>query len=252
MSNHRIELKDIPPLDRAVPIPLYYQLKQYILEQIKSGQWAAGYQIPAEQQFCDKFFISRPTVRQAISEMIAEGHLVRTNRLVSIPKPKMAGAFFNTLQSFNAEMQAKNLAPSTKVLCFDIREHEEAAAQLELGITGKCIYLERLRFADGEPIVWVETYLPHLQMDGLLSVDFEQASLYETIEERYPIKISRVDRIFEASSANAPEADTLGIKKGNPIFFVKTTAYDQNNHAIEFSIARYRGDKSKFMVSITR
>ena len=250
MNGQRIELINTQPLDKNVPIPLYYQLKQFILGQIKSGDWPAGSQIPAEQQFCDKFDISRPTVRQAITEMISEGHLTRVNRLVSVAKPKMAGDFFSKLQSFNVEMQAKNLRPSTKVLGIDIQRHQEAEEMF--GADSGVICLERLRFVDDEPIVWVETYLPYPSMESLLNVDFELVSLYETIEDRYPIKIARVDRIFEASAAGVREAGILGIKKGSPICYVKTTAYNQNDEPIEFSIARYRGDKSKFMVSITR
>jgi len=246
----RVDLNHVPLLDRSVPIPLYYQLKQYILEQIKNGEWPAGFQIPAEQQFCDKFNISRPTVRQAVSELVAEGQLLRAGRFVSIPKPKMAGAFFNTLQSFNSEMVAKNLQPSTKVLRLDVRRHEEAQERLQT--SSEVIYLERLRFADGEPIVWVETYLPQPAMQALLSVDFEKHSLYETIEKRYPIKISRVERIFEALAATVNEADILDVKKGSPICFVKTIAYNQHDEPLEFSMARYRGDKSKFRVCIER
>ena len=248
----QIVLRDVVELNRDVPIPLYYQLKQFILAQINSGDWPAGSQLPSEQQLCEKFGISRPTVRQAISELTAEGHLFRKQRKVTVPKPKMEGVFFNTLQTFDAEMRAKNLRPSTHVLTLDVRSYDVAAEKLGLRQDAPCIYLERLRFADEDPVVWVETYLPQETMAGLLSVDFEQASLYETIETKYQVRIQRVTRIFEAVLANAREAEILGVKKGSPICFVKTIAYSRHDEPIEFSLARYRGDKSQFMVNITR
>jgi len=250
--DNQIILTNVGALDRDVPIPLYYQVKRFIQDQIKSGSWPVGYQIPTEQQFCEKFDISRPTVRQAIGELISEGHLNRKHRKVTVSKPKMDGSFFSKLQSFNAEMQAKDLTPATRVLTLDVCGCIDVAEKLALEKDAECIYLERVRYADDDPIVWVETFIPHKSMPDLMSVDFEQSSLYETIEKKYQTRIERVDRIFEAALAGSREADMLGIDKGDPICFVKTTAYDQYNEPVEFSIARYRGDKSQFAVSISR
>lgn len=251
MSN-QIILSEIIALNRDVPIPLYYQLKQFILSNVKSGTWPVSYQIPSEQQFCEKFGISRPTVRQAISELTQEGHLTRKDRKITVSKPKMDAAFFSKLQTFNEEIRAKNLNPSTKVLSLDVRTCEEAQDKLNLNTGEQCIYLGRLRFADDDPIVWVETFLPYKSMEELLTVNFEKLSLYETIESKYSIRIERVNRIFEATLAGSREAEIIGVKRGSPICFVKTVAYNQHDEPVEFSIARYRGDKNQFIINIVR
>ncbi|MCL1863999.1 MAG: GntR family transcriptional regulator [Defluviitaleaceae bacterium] len=243
----QIILTDFPPLNKAIPIPLYYQLKQFILKSIKQGDWSPGLMIPSEHALCEAFGISRPTVRQAIKELVSEGHLTRANRHVLVSMPKMAGEFFSTLQSFNEEMKAKGLTPSTQVLSIGLRECPEASKNL--GVDGECICIERLRFADNEPIVWVETFLPpHYRK--LLDLDFTKVSLYESVNEMYQTEITWAERVFEATVAGTREADVLNIKKGAPLCFVKTLTFIQNDKAVEFSIARYRGDKSKFMVRI--
>jgi len=247
----QITINDASALNKSIPIPLYYQLKQYILEQIQSGHWSVGSTIPTEQQFCEIFGISRPTVRQAINEMVVEGHLNKWNRRVTVASPKVHGSFFDIVQSFNVEMRKKNLTPKTHVLSLELRESEEAAKKL--GLTDlSCIYLRRLRLADNEPIVLGETYLPYHSMSALLSLDFTDISLYETVEERYRIQISRVERVFEATLAGALESELLCVKKGSPICFVETVAYDQHDKPFEYSLARYRGDKNRFHVSISR
>jgi len=63
-------------LDKRSNIPLYAQLKDWILERIASGQFPAGQQIPSELILCEELALSRPTVRQAIAELVAEGTLV--------------------------------------------------------------------------------------------------------------------------------------------------------------------------------
>jgi len=245
----RIVLNHAIVLDKEVPIPLYYQLKQYILERISKGEWPSGEEVPPEAAFCDVFAISRPTVRQALRELAVEGHLARNGRHITVAKPKMTGEFFSTLQSFNVEMRTRGLTPSTQILYLGKRNCPEASENLLT--TGECICLERLRFADGEPLVWVETYLSP-ELTRLLDVDYTTESLYDAVNTHYNIQAKSADRFFEAIVAGSTEAKILGVKKGSPLCFVKTLTYDQNNNPIEFSIARYRGDKSKFMVRIAR
>ena len=56
-------------------VPLYCQLKNLILETIYNGDFEADQKIPSEQDFCEQYNISRPTVRQAINELTSIGQL---------------------------------------------------------------------------------------------------------------------------------------------------------------------------------
>ena len=48
-------------LDKNVPIPLYYQLKELIISEIKKGNYEENSMIPTEKEFSDIFSISRQT-----------------------------------------------------------------------------------------------------------------------------------------------------------------------------------------------
>ena len=64
-------------LDKTVPIPLYFQLKSLLLEEIKNGGYPVDGLIPTEKELSEMFQISRTTVRQAITELVQEGWLYR-------------------------------------------------------------------------------------------------------------------------------------------------------------------------------
>ena len=64
-------------VDRSSPLPIYYQLKVLIQDQINSGLWRPGDRIPTEGELCQTHGISRSPVRQALSELAREGVLVR-------------------------------------------------------------------------------------------------------------------------------------------------------------------------------
>jgi ABC-type glycerol-3-phosphate transport system substrate-binding protein len=66
------------PIDRNTPIPAYFQLKEYLKQQIHEGVWLPGEKIPTEAELCESYNISRTPVRQALKELVFEGLLTRT------------------------------------------------------------------------------------------------------------------------------------------------------------------------------
>ena len=65
-------------IDHASPIPLYYQLRLLLEEEIATGRFRPGDQIPTEAELCERYHISRTPVRQALLELTREGILLRT------------------------------------------------------------------------------------------------------------------------------------------------------------------------------
>ncbi|GAX89894.1 GntR family transcriptional regulator [Effusibacillus lacus] len=63
------------PIVRKSGIPLYVQVKESVLAEIKSGQWKAGDKLPTERELSEKLKVSRNTVSQAYQELEAEGIL---------------------------------------------------------------------------------------------------------------------------------------------------------------------------------
>ena len=77
-------------VDRSSPLPLHYQLKQHLLEKIESGEWKPNDLIPSEQEMQTSFGLSRITVRQALSDLVYEGLLIRERgRGTFVAPPKM-------------------------------------------------------------------------------------------------------------------------------------------------------------------
>ena len=240
--------------DKESPIPLYYQLKSELLRQIKCGELQVGDMIPSEVEFCKVLGVSRPTVRQALIELVSEGYLSRQKgRGTFVTKPKIDGRFFQKLESFNREMLQKGLTPSTRVLRFEVQSSQpDVCRRLNIPEDEKVIYLKRLRFADGEPLVLLETYLPYTPFVGLLKEDLERDSLYALLEEHYGTCVTRVSREIEAVNATAAEAHLLEITRNQAVCLVHTVAYTQEGTAVEYSVARYRGDRNRFTLELYR
>ena len=240
-------------IDKSVPIPLYYQLKTLILEEIQSGHYKANDMLPTEKEISAMFDLSRTTVRQAILELVHEGWLYRIkSKGTFVADQKLKQDFLNKLESFNDQITRIGKVPSTEVLELTVTEPDPrhiASLQLEKG--EKVIRLFRKRCADGEPIVTIKTFLPYSKCAFLLDGhDLVTERLYEILSASADTAIVRVDRIIEAVEATEEDARLLDYKKGKPIQHFKSTGYNAAGEPIEFSIAHYRGDRSSFEVSV--
>ncbi|MBQ9941833.1 MAG: GntR family transcriptional regulator [Christensenellaceae bacterium] len=238
-------------LDRNIPVPLYYQLKQFMIDQIEQGRLQEGDPVPPEEELCELLSISRATIRQAFSELVKEGHLKRQKaKGTFIARPKIQGDFFQTIESFNGEMRAKGLAPTTKVLECKVVRNESMADRLKLPPTTPIISLKRLRFADDEPMVYVDTFLSFEKYGSLMGEDLEKESLYELLHQRFGDLVYRVTRILRVELADRETAEMLGIKKGDPIYTVFTASFTRSDAPVAYSVSKYRGDLNEFRVDL--
>ena len=74
-------------IDPQLPIPLYFQLKTLLLEEILSGRYDPEERLPTEHELCQRYRISRTPVTRALSELADEGVILRHRRRGSFVNP---------------------------------------------------------------------------------------------------------------------------------------------------------------------
>ncbi|MDR1306604.1 MAG: GntR family transcriptional regulator [Treponema sp.] len=244
---------DTIKLDKSIPIPLYYQLKKQLLSLIRDASIGEGELLPPEFELCERLNVSRPTIRQAFSELVNEGYLTRhKGKGTFVSKPKVMDQFFSKLETFHDEMAEKGFNPATVVLKLEkILGPHEANEKLSIPLNAPLIYLSRVRSVNSVPLVYLETFLPYETCGKLMLVDFKVNSLYDSLEKIHGLRINRVRREFMAVNARQKEAELLQIARNKAISLVKTVAYSADT-PVEFSVARYRGDINQFSVELAR
>ncbi|MCI8466231.1 MAG: GntR family transcriptional regulator [Lachnospiraceae bacterium] len=240
-------------LNRTVPIPLYYQIKTFFIEHIQAGTLADGEAVPPEEELCALWDVSRPTVRQAFSDLVHEGYLNRLrSRGTHITRPKVNSDFIQKIQNYNQETERMGLVPSTKVLSLERQSAmEEVAEHLSLPPKASVLRLERLRFANGQPMVYVKTFLPSSPYADILeAADLEKESLYQTLEMHCNVRIGKLTRQIHAALADDYLARLLRMIPGSAILYISTVAYTEGGIPFEYSLASYRGDSYRMNVEL--
>jgi GntR family transcriptional regulator len=235
-------------------IPYYIQLMDILKENVQSGTWAPGDQIPGEQDLCELYGVSRTVVRQALLELELEGVINRRKgKGTFISLPKISEGLVQKLTGFYQDMLDRGLKPGTKVLHQDVGPANEKVAHfLNIEPGDQVIDILRLRYINEEPIQLVTTYIPFNICPGLAQVDLTNLSLYEYLEKECGIFIAKGRRYIEAVLANDSEAALLGIERGAPLIMLDSISFSESDQPIEYYHALHRGDRSRFEVELVR
>jgi GntR family transcriptional regulator len=125
---------------------------------------------------------------------------------------------------------------------------EAVATALGLDLGAPTLYLERLRMADGEPLLLEQVHLPAERFPGLLASDLEHGSLYGLLTERYGVRVAKAREFMEPVVLRAREARLLGRKPGTPALLIEGIASTAEGVPVELGRTYVRGDRTRYYV----
>jgi GntR family transcriptional regulator len=250
MVSSRLEEMAATGIDKQTPVPYHYQLRELLREEITSGRWAVGEHLPSERELCEKFALSRTTVREAIDALVHEGLLRRERgRGTFVSEPKILEGLLQTPTGFTDSMIEQGYSVVTQVLRQEIIPAPALISrELRLKSGEEVTVIDRLRFILNEPILFVTSYISAKIAPDLKQEDLVNNSLYQLLQARYGLTVTSAKRIMEAVAANETEAHLFNIRPGMPIMLIESTAYLPDGTPLEYFKARHRGDRTRFLV----
>ncbi len=143
-SSEMAQVPDTAAADpAAVTPPKYYAVKQHLLDLIVTLR--PGAPVPTERELASDLDTSRTTVRQALSELVVEGKLVRRQGSGTyVAEPKITWPLY--LASFTEQVQANGFTPSSQILRTGrIPAGVDLADKLGLAVRAPVYKVERVR-----------------------------------------------------------------------------------------------------------
>ena len=146
-------------------------------------------------------------------------------------------------------MQSRGLDPETRLIAARPEAAGEAVADaLELELGAPTLYVERLRLADGEPLLLEQVHLPAERFPGLLASDLEHNSLYQLLTERYGTRVVRAREAIEPVLLRGREAQLLGQPPGVRHCSSRASRSRPTALPVEFGRSYVRGDRTRYYV----
>lgn len=235
-------------LDRLSPVPLYFQLSQELERAIGSGELKPGDRIETEVEIAERLGLSRPTVRQAIQDLVNKGLLVRRRGVgTQVVHTQLRRSV--ELTSLYDDLQSANKQPSTKVLSLStIKADSQVAEGLSVPEGSEIIAIKRLRSVRNQPLAIMQNWLP-AELLNIDAKELESTGLYE-IFRRQGVQLRVANQRIGARAATAAEARLLDVKTNAPLLTMERTSFDESGRAVEYSSHLYRADSYSFETTL--
>lgn len=233
-------------IDRNRPKKLYIQVCEAIREEIETGEWPVGSQIPVEDELCRKFDVSKAVIRQAILELVRLGFLVRQQGKGTFvcQKTQTPGVTMST--DFDEFMIEAATPFTTRVLAQTVMTPvDDLDIKLEAPGETHVIYIRRLLMAEKEPVLLAESYVLYRLCPELLREELAGYHLTEILEKKFDIPITRIKIFVDVTTLTENEGILLGLAKGAPALLLEQHFYSADTQVMYMRTVK-RADRFRF------
>jgi GntR family transcriptional regulator len=208
--------------------------------------------MPTERELCERFGVSRGTVRQALDRLEAEQRIHRhQGKGTFVARPKIDQVL--ELTGHTEFIRARGMAPTSRLIGVTRGPVEpDVAAMMGLAEGDEIFQIERVRLADEEPLAVELLFLDARRFDGIAAVLGESQSLYQLLRAGYGVELAWAEETIEAVVAPEREAGLLGMAPGTPALLLCRQSFDSAGLPVEFVRSVYRADRFRFRTRLER
>ncbi|MGI6085059.1 MAG: GntR family transcriptional regulator [Acetivibrionales bacterium] len=228
-------------------VPLYCQLKNLILKKIENGEFEADKKIPSEQDFCEQYNISRPTVRQAINELTATGQLYKLKGKGTFVSAQKTYINIKDYTGFTDSILDSNNPSKKNILSIEVVSGQNFPNVLEVfGMK-----------SDSKNEFAAITYTNTLSNDVVsLSVSYIPLVLFPEICEdiqsdkdvlrgKYPLIPNSTKSLLDIINTDQRDAVYLKLQPGQPLIRINNILFSKSGQPVEYIVTKYRADKTR-------
>jgi DNA-binding GntR family transcriptional regulator len=203
-------------------MPQHRKLYEILRKHITDGVYGEGDLLPSENELCQLYGMTRPTVRQSLSTLANDGYISRHQGKGSIVHhlPREIGIL--SVSGTTSAVGDRNLKTRIVVKPVIVPWKDDFMFPLtQLEKESGCIYMERLRLLDDVPIFYDISYIANINLPRMTSRQFENRSLFRILREHYHIEIRGGEQRIKAIPASLKIGRFLHLKKGQPVLHLE-------------------------------
>jgi GntR family transcriptional regulator len=211
------------------------RLRDELLEEITSSQLEPGTKLPTEGELSKRFGVSRATVRDAVRGLVEAGYVTRIRGSGSYvaERRRMPHGLDSTL-SYLAMIESAGAHAGMRVLDAVFEECAKTDSPLHLSRGDTVLAVERVRTADGQPVIYSRDRIPA----RLLRADLDVANLDPSLFALLRASGHAADHAtatLRAVASTSFTAKVLGVRRGKPLLYIEEVDYDREGTAVMLS-----------------
>ena len=233
--------------------PLYQEVKDRIVRGLMQGEWKPQEALPSEARLAERFGVSVPTLRAAISELVAAKVLMRKQgkgTFVASHNHHNVYQFFHMVPD-----NAPKALPRFTLLSFSRSVASPDTIRdlsLQTGREGSRIFEFAIRLCiNDEPVMISQITVSSIHFPNLSEkvINEERDTIYGMYQSKYGVTLTRTVEKLRAVTANAYLARHLGLKRGQPLLQICRIGFTFNNIPVELRTSYARTDRYHFLLN---
>ncbi|MEQ8840273.1 MAG: GntR family transcriptional regulator [Acidimicrobiales bacterium] len=234
---------DSSRLDRSSALPLWVQLENELRRAIDAGEFDDRF--PTDLELTRHYDVSRHTVREAVGRLQADGLLTRVRGRGTVVERPAFEQRLGALYSLFSSIEAAGVEQRSEVLALGMVADAQVAQRLGLDAGAELFRLERLRFADDEPLALDTAWLTADLGRPLLDADFSRTALYDELEQRCGFRPDRGWERIAPVILSDPQRSVLRSAPDEAAFEVERLG-QYGADVVEWRVTLIRGDRYRF------
>lgn len=235
--------------------PRYQDVADTLMEEVSAGKFPVGSMLPTELELCERFDVSRYTIREALRRLGDMGLVARRQGSGTVVQAADPGSGF--MQSLGGLSELLQYPPGTRI---DLQEAtdivaDEDTARLLRGRAGQKFFRisgVRLVDATGQSFCWSDIYL-RPEFAGVADVIGKKPRpAYAIVEELYGHKVHHVAVEMFASSVSERHAKALGVEPGTPAMTIIRRYTGHDDRVFEVSVGVHPEGRFTYSAVIRR
>jgi DNA-binding GntR family transcriptional regulator len=224
--------------------PLADVVRDELRRSIVGGTYAPGDKLPSETELAEIYNVSRVTLREAVRGLLEAGYVTRQHGLGTYvtKRPRLRN---NLDVNFGVThlIEAMGMTPGNRAVeVLEEKASERVARALGLEPEEQVVRVERVRTADGDPIVYSVEFIPRTFLPkGVEDLGALRGSLYDLLADLgHPVHhgIGKIKPMV----ADQKTARCLGLEVGAPVLYLEQVDYGSNDEAQLLALEWYRGE----------
>lgn len=239
-----------PPLAAAKGIALHRQLFLVLRDQISRSVFAPGSALPNEETMCERFHVSRITVRRALADLVTLGLIEKRHGLGTFVRLDLPLA--RPVPSLGLIDSLRKTAESTQAEVLDVARGvppPDIAALLQLAPDELAVNALRLRSMGRSPVMLTDAWVPARLGKRITAAALKRQALYEILLSQ-GIRFGRAVQEITAVAADASQARLLQTELGSPLLKLVRVIHDTESVPVQHLTAYLAPAHSRILMEI--
>lgn len=224
---------------------IYYEIYEDLRDRIERGEFPFQTYIPSEATLVEEYECSHNTLRKSLAVLRLHGYVqpIQGKGVLVIWQPNRHADFvLGDIETFKEAATRNGISTLTRVRSFErIKASEKLATSTGFKIGDELYRIERVRYLNGQALIYDINYLLASAVPGLTSQIVEN-SVYEYLEGTLGMHIATSKRTIRVERVTETDREVLDLLDFTMVAVVHGQTFNSDGVLFEVTTSRHRPD----------